>query len=585
MLDVIKRIFSSLSSRRKLHCILLLFFMLLSAFAEVISIGAVIPFIGVITNPDEIQNIAFISSILNFFSIETDEELLLFFTLTFIIFTVISGIIRVSYIWIQSRLTNLIGSDLSVICFRHSLYQPYTTHLSRNSSELVSTIFVKIQKLSDRVILNVFLICSSSILIFLVFLALLFINPYLTFIVFSALGSIYFFISYIFRGALNAGSEILSKEQDRSVKVLQESFGGIRELLIDGTHETYIKLFQKAEINLRSAVANLQFIGLSPRYLIETIGIVIFAIMIAYNISVVEDSTTILATFGAIALAATRLLPHVQGAYAGYSGIFAHLNISRDVLDLVEQNIDTSLFQINDQQKVAFEYSLKLSNVSFAYPGSDQSILSNLDLEIASGSRVGIIGVTGSGKSTLMDILMGLLIPTSGSMEVDGLKIDETNQAAWKKNVVHVPQTIFLCDATIAENIAFGESKEEIDIEMVKESSKKAHAHNFINSLEHGYDTLVGERGSKLSGGQRQRIGIARAILKKSNVLFLDEATNALDDETELNVMKSLYELDPNLTLIMVAHRKTTLKHCSIIIEIKDGKIYKMGSYKDVIGT
>ena len=159
------------------------------------------------------------------------------------------------------------------------------------------------------------------------------------------------------------------------------------------------------------------------------------------------------------------------------------------------------------------------------------------------------------------------------------------NQAGWRKNVVHVPQTIFLSDATIAENIAFGESKEEIDIEIVKESSKKAHAHNFINSMEHGYDTLVGELGSKLSGGQRQRIGIARAILKKSNVLFLDEATNALDDETESKVMKSLYELDPSMTLIMVAHRKTTLKHCSMIIEIKDGKIYKTGSYEDVIGT
>lgn len=559
--------------------------MLLSAFAELMSIGAVVPFIGVLTNPDEIQKIAFISSILNFFSIQTDRELLFFFTLTFIIFTVISGVIRVSYIWIQSRLTHLIGSDLSVICFRNSLYQPYTTHLTRNSSELVSTIFVKIQKLSHRVVLNIFLICSSFILVFLVFSTLLFIDPSLTLIVFSVLGSIYFIISYIFKNALHAGSEIMSYEQDRSVKILQESFGGIRELLIDGTHETYIKLFRKAEINLRFAAANLEFIGMSPRYLIEMIGIVTFAILCAYNISIDGTSTTILATFAAIALAATRLLPHVQGAYSGYSGILAHLNISKDVLDLVEQNIDIPSPEMNDQHKVVFEDSLKLTNIFFTYPGTNKPIIKNLSLEIPSGSRVGIIGLTGSGKSTLMDILMGLLAPTSGSMEVDGLNIDKLNQAGWRKNVVHVPQTIFLSDATIAENIAFGESKEEIDIEIVKESSKKAHAHNFINSMEHGYDTLVGELGSKLSGGQRQRIGIARAILKKSNVLFLDEATNALDDETESKVMKSLYELDPSMTLIMVAHRKTTLKHCSMIIEIKDGKIYKTGSYEDVIGT
>jgi ATP-binding cassette, subfamily B, bacterial PglK len=583
MFNVIKRLFLYLSPRRKLHCILLVVFMIISAVAELMSISAVVPFIAVITNPAEVQKITFVSSILKFFSIQTDQELLLFFTFIFILLTVISGVIRVFYIWLQSRLTHLIGSDLSVICFRNSLYQPYTKHLSRNSSELVSTIFVKINKLSHRVVLNVFAISSAFILISLVFLALLFFNTSLTLIVFSALGSIYLVISLVFKNALNVGSTMLSDEQDRSVKILQESFGGIRDVLIDGTHEIYIKVFQKAEINLRLASANLEFIALSPRYLIEMLGVTMFAILCAYNVSVDDNSTAILATFAAIALAATRLLPHVQGAYAGYSGIIAHLNISMDVLNLLDQESSISTIKNDPQHSVIFKDSIKLSDISFEYPGTNKPVINNINLDIPKGSRVGIIGLTGSGKSTLMDILMGLLSPTSGTLKIDGLEIDFINQPGWRKNVVHVPQTIFLSDASIAENIAFGTPKEEINIELVRQASKKAHAHDFIISMQDGYDTLVGERGSKLSGGQRQRIGIARAMLKKSKILFLDEATNALDDETESKVMQSLYELDPEMTLIMVAHRKTTLKHCSIIIEIKDGKIHKTGSYEELI--
>jgi len=562
--------------------------MFLSAFAELMSIGAVIPFIGVITDPESLTKIALVQLVVNFFDVEGTQELILFFTFIFISLVITAGLIRVLYVWTQSRLTHFITADLSVKAFRNSLYQPYSVHVNRNSSEVISTIFVKLNKLSYRIILNVFVVCSSIIIIATVFCAFLYVDFLRTLLLFLAFASIYLFFTLVFKNALTQGSKIQATEQDKSVKILQESFGGIRDVLIDGTHELYIKLFAKSEVLLRKTVSLAEFMALSPRYIIEMFGMSVFAIFCTFSVYQGIESSTLLPVLGAVVVAAVKLLPYVQATYAGVSDLRAHSNLVEDVLELLEQQVDnTSIESLdsNSQKKISLQDRIEFDNLSFSYPGANEPVLKNITLDIPAGSKVGIIGETGSGKSTLVDILMGLLLPESGSFAVDKELINITNQYLWRRSVVHVPQNIFLSDVSILENIAFGHSAETVNWDSIKTAAKKASIHDHIESLEHGYNTIVGERGVKLSGGQRQRIGIARALYRSPDILFLDEATNALDDETEAKIMESIYQLHPKLTLIMVAHRKTTLKHCSIIIELDKGTIKKMGNYKDMIGS
>jgi len=562
--------------------------MFLSAVAEVMSIGSVIPFIAVITDPDKMNEFSLLINVLDYFDISETQDAVLFFTSVFIILAFISGIIRIFYIWTQSRLTQLITADFGISAFKKSLYQPYLVHIKRNSSEVVSTIFVKLNRLSYKVILACFTVISSSIIVLSVFFAFLYIDFLRTISLFFSFASIYILFTLLFNSPLKRSSITLSKEQDKTVKILQESFGGIRDILIDGTHELYIKLYSRSELLLKKTISNVEFMALSPRYIIETLGITIFAVFCSYSVLQGIDTSYILPVLGSVVVAAVKLLPYVQQAYAGISDIKGHIEVVEDVLLLLDQeepkssNLEATTKQ--SKERFIFNDKIELNEVCFSYNSNEKNILNNIDITIPMGSRVGIIGQTGSGKSTLIDILMGLLLPDSGSFKIDGKELNSTNQYLWRKKVVHVPQNIFLSDLSIKDNIVFGYSDSQEDFAKIVSASKKANIHQHVESLDHGYETLVGERGVKLSGGQRQRIGIARALYRDPEILFLDEATNALDDHTEELIMKSLYDFNANMTLIMVAHRKTTLKHCSIIIELEQGAIKRIGSYKDIIG-
>lgn len=564
--------------------------MLLSAFAELFSIGAVLPFIGVITQPEETFNLEGLQPILSILRIKSVDEMLPAFTIIFIFFACLSGLIRMSYVWLQSRLTHLIGSDFSTRCYKYTLYQPYSVHLERNSSEIISTIFVKINKMSHRILNSIFVLISAMFVVMTIFTGLLFVNTEVTLYIFFGFAIIYLLITLITKQAVNRGSEIVSIEQDRSIKVLQEGMGGIRDIIIDSAHELYVKIFQRSEVSLRRATGKLEFIALSPRYIVEMLGISIFA-SVCYFVVAQDSETNIIPFIAALALAAVRLLPYIQGAFASITNIQGHFHLAHDILELLDQDLPSYIVtrnlgkNENQYSKLAFKESIKFENLSFTYSTRpDSPALTNISLEIKKGSRIGIIGQTGGGKSTLMDIMMGLLTPTEGKMLIDNHEITDLNQHEWRSNIVHVPQTIYLADTTIAENIAFGIPKNEIDMEKVISSGKKACLHDLVESWNHGYNTSVGEMGVKLSGGQRQRIGIARALYKNASVLFLDEATNALDDNTETKIMHSLYSLEENLTIIIVAHRTSTLKGCDTIIKLSDGRISESGSFEDLIG-
>ena len=373
----------------------------------------------------------------------------------------------------------------------------------------------------------------------------------------------------------------MAQESTHVIKSLQEGLGGIRDVLIDGSQATYCQIYQNADSNLRRTQGNILFIIASPRYGMEALGLLLIAVLSYFLAQQVGGIAGAIPILGALALAAQRLLPILQQAYGSWTQINGGRSSLRDTLELLDQPLPDHANQ--PVVKAILKQNITLKRLAFRYAEDTPYVLKNINLTIAKGSRVGFICETGSGKSTLLDIIMGLLQPTEGMLEVDGEAITEESHRAWQLNIAHVPQAIFLADSTIEENIAFGIPRDKIDHSRVKFAAQQAQISGSIESWPNQYQTFVGERGVRLSGGQRQRIGIARALYKEANVIIFDEATSALDHETEHAVMHAIENLSKELTLLIIAHRLTTLKSCTHIVELSDGCIKRTCSYQDIV--
>jgi ATP-binding cassette subfamily B protein len=413
-------------------------------------------------------------------------------------------------------------------------------------------------------------IISASIILFAVLITIFSLNAILTLITFAVFGLVYLGIIHLTKGRQFLNSHIIARESTNIIQALQEGLGGIRDVLIDGSQLAYCNVYQEADLKMRRAQASNLFIASCPRYGIEALGMVFIAV-IAYSFSQQTDGILkIIPMLGLLALAAQRLLPVLQQLYSAWTGIRGSQASLQDVLDMLDQPLPSI---INKIKPISFNQSIQLKKIKFNYPSTKAYILKDINLTIKKGSCVGFIGATGQGKSTLLDILMGLLSPTHGSLKIDGKVIGSKNNRSWQIHIAHVPQSIFLADSSIAENIAFGVPKKEIDHDRVMKAARQAQIEKTIEGWPKKYQTYVGERGVRLSGGQRQRIGIARALYKDSDVIILDEATSALDAKTEAAVMKAIYDFNKEITLIIVAHRLTTLKNCDNIVEIENGSI------------
>jgi ATP-binding cassette subfamily B protein len=365
---------------------------------------------------------------------------------------------------------------------------------------------------------------------------------------------------------------------------IQEGLGGVRDILIDGTQAVYAEAYQKTNLALRRAVGNLQIISGIPRPLVEALAVMLIAVS-AYIYSATNNGNEIgssLPIFGVIAFAAQRSLPMMQQLFYSWANIQGGLASLADVIEFLERDREVTTLR-DSIMSLDFSNDIQLADVNFKYPNTNHLVLHSVNLSIKKGSMVGIIGSSGSGKSTLVDILMGLISATSGSLLVDGQIICSKNLRAWQNNISHVSQAIYLSDKSIAENIAFGLHRNNIDYQRVEDVSKIAKISETIEKWPQKYDTVVGERGINISGGQRQRIGIARALYKKSQLIVLDEATSALDITTEVEVMRGIESLGQNITVIVVAHRLSTLKNCDLIFKIKDGRVVESGSPSEVL--
>ncbi len=579
--SLLKRLWHHISPRRRGQFGLLLLLMLLASFAEILSIGAVLPFLGILTAPERIFDLPIAQPFIKALGLSEPSQLLFPLTMVFCFAVLLAGGLRLLLLWASTKLSYAAGADLSINIYRRTLYQPYAVHCARNSSETINGIANKTSSVII-VITMVLTLVSSAMMLTTILLALLSVEPLIALLAFGGFGFIYVVIIRLTRNKLAINSERMARESTYVIKSLQEGLGGIRDVLIDGSQATYCQIYRNADLPLRRAQGSSSFIGLSPRYAIEALGMLLIA-WLAYSLAQQSDSVTrTIPILGALALGAQRLLPVMQQAYYAWSGIKSGQVSLQDALELLDQPLPISADQ-PAAQALPFRRSIRLKKIVFRYSSQSPYVLKEVNLSIFKGSRVGFIGATGSGKSTLLDIVMGLLEPNEGSLEVDGMGIILSNSRAWQAHIAHVPQTIFLADGSIEENIAFGVPKDQIDYHRVKQAAQQAQIADTIEGWTDQYKTFVGERGIRLSGGQRQRIGIARALYKQADVIIFDEATSALDSETEEAVMQAIEGLSKDLTLLIIAHRLTTLKNCTDIVELKDGSVKRTGSYQDII--
>ncbi|MBX7059485.1 MAG: ABC transporter ATP-binding protein/permease [Leptospirales bacterium] len=578
----IRRLWSKLATRRKRQLALLLALMVFSSAAETLTIGSLVPFLSILTMPERVFQSNFASPLVFATGAATPGDLLVPITILFIGATVLSGGARLLQQWLTTALSFAVGAELAVDVFRRTLYQPYFVHTGRNSAE-VAIGASKAKALVSGVILPVFAIINGALLVLSVSAFLFLLDPSKSVVLFAGFAVIYLFVATTVRRKVYANGIILSREAVASKKLLTESLGGIRDVLLDGTQERYAGLFRTIEARLSRANVVNMFVAGSPRTLIETAAIVLVAVVILPIAK--ESSGSVLNSipiFAALALGAQRLLPVLQMAYASWVSLRSSRPMLLDVLALLEQPIP-AFSQPDSVRKLPFKREISIHELAFAHDSERERALHSVSFSIKKGERLGIVGSTGSGKSTLLDLLMGLLTPTAGFIDIDGTPLNPQAARSWQTQISHVPQHIFFADATILENIALGHSADAINVDRVKRAAAMAQIDEFIDSLPMGYHTQVGENGVRTSGGQRQRLGIARALYKSPSVLLLDEATSALDDETEQAVMESVYALSAELTIIIVAHRISTLRRCDRIVELGRGRVERIGSYQEVL--
>jgi ABC-type multidrug transport system fused ATPase/permease subunit len=578
------KLWKHISKQRRKQLFGLIFLIIISSFAEVVSLGAVVPFLIILSNPDKIFYHPLFKELNLFFQLRDSTALILPITIFFIFTSLAAGLIRILLLKFTTILSYQTGADISRKIFRNTLYQDYLAHVQRNSNILVTGIISKANQIVNYTIQPILNFISSTTILLVIFFVMVSVDPLLILSSFMVLFILYLSFAVQAKKKLLLNSRILSLELNNLQKILSEGFGGIRDVILDHSQEVYLKKYINSDAPYRSALAENSFKTSSPKYYVEAFGLIAFAIF-AYYLTISKGSMLeSLPLLGALALSAQRMLPVIQILFNSWANLRTGKSILRDVVDLLElKTTDFNQFDVN-RKEIQFQKSIRFESVSFSYPETDSITLRNITFEFEKGQRVGIVGKTGSGKSTLLDMIMGLIPPKEGKIIVDDFVIDDSFLLAWQKNISHVPQSIFLSDSSISQNVALGLHESHIDLDKVWKCLEQAELVDFVKSLKEGIHTFVGERGVKLSGGQRQRIGIARALYKEAKIIVFDEATSALDEETERQLMKSIYNLNQEITIIIVAHRLTTIRQCDLLIKLTNGEVEKVGNYDFVLG-
>ena len=550
----------------------------LTGFFESLTLALIGPFLASISKPELLYKNKYIIFIFNNygFLIKNNIELLCIFLFCIVAF--LAAIFRVSSVWLNTRLSSTIGSDLSCDAFKKTLYQDYIVHINRNSSETISAITTHVNY-TVLFLNNILQLFTSMIATGFIIFTLIIVNWKIALLLSILCGTLYYLIAFFTKSKLKRNSKLIASKSRDQLKVLQEGLGGIRDIILGNLQEDYLYKYNFAERPMRRYLADNLFMGLSPKYIIESFIIIAVALasLLLLRGGQIKSFLNIFPVIGTFALAGQRLIPSLQQSYTNFSGMRSNSASLRSLLNILNQEIPYYDSIIKPTKDRDFSWnSLILKEIKFRYPTNSKFTFNNLDLEIKKGDKIGIVGSTGCGKTTLIDLMLGYLKPTSGEIFLDEVPMHYENNRSqirrWRNQISYVPQKIYLKDDSIARNIAMLPSDEQVNYDLLKQVCKKAQLDKFINSLENKYNTYVGEDGVFLSGGQRQRIGIARALYRQSKVIFLDEATSALDIETESSLMQELSKLSKDLTIIIIAHRLETLKFCNRILNLSGNK-------------
>lgn len=581
LLGILPRGFRLLGSRQRTRSLLLFALMLLSSCVELLSVGAVLPFLAVLSVPLESIDPQLRRVLLGLFGELDRAALQLSLTLTFIGLVFFSGLVRYLLLFAQARFSYGVANELSVRMFDQLLHRDYGFHCRADASELIAATASKVGLGVFNVLLPLMLLLTSILSTFAITCGLFVMAPMVTVTVVSLTIAAYLVIFSLYRGVVGQMGEELRAKQSVLFRALQEGFAAIREIIIYKRQQIYLTRFAEADFQVKRILSDSLVIGSAPRYLVETLGVSAIAVAAFY----VSDADGGLAgsvpLFGLFVFASQRLLPSVQAIYQNAISIRVGLPACREVIELFERSVDSKNQVSNPttgaeiRADFAGWRALSFHNVAFEYDSQRGPVLSECNLVIKRGEIVGIVGRSGNGKSTLMDLMMALQLPTLGDIRVDETTLDFFNRGGWQNEIAHVPQQVFLLDGTVYENVAFEHAPDRIDHVAVRTACTAVGLDPLISNLPSGYGSRLGERGGFLSGGQRQRLGIARALYRRASFLLLDEATSALDVESERVVLASLAAIERDITIVMITHRAESLAICSRVLEVADRRVAK----------
>ena len=569
------QILSWSGSRRKRQLYFLFIVMLISGLSEAFLVAGIQPFLSILLEPENIKNIGFFSFFINLFRITEVSKVVIFVFSFFILITIFSGGIRLFNSWLNNIVSALFASDLSSRIYKKSLYQSYEKHVLKNSSETLRDLSALIDELLVA-FMSLFSFLSAFIVLLSLIFLLLAINWKIAIFSGILLCVTYYALVYIVKNKLRTNSEVIVKQKSNQLKAIQEGLGSLRDVILDNSYMFYLNIYRRADKPLRISQAENSFLNSGPKYAVESLGLIVMLFISAVLFYGMSDKNEVIPLLGVIALSAQKLLPTSHLIFNNWSKIKGRTKVIDTIYNNIKDSEDLEI-ELDSKKAFNFQESIVFKDVSYKYRSGSELVLKSINFQIKKGEKIGIVGQTGSGKSTLIDLIIGILKPTYGEILIDGYKIREPNKNEilrfWRNSIAHIPQDIYLSDATIAENIAFGIDKKDVNLEAVKFAAKQARIDQYIESMPNKYQSYVGERGVRLSGGQRQRIAIARCLYKKKKILVFDEATSALDIKTEKSVIDSINELSKELTVIFVTHRLITLKNFDRIIQINNGVV------------
>jgi len=584
-MPALRKILYLLSPGERRRGYLLLCMILIMAFLDMVGVASIIPFLSVLGNPEVVETNRWLFLVYDRLGFTEPRNFLFFLGLVVFVVLVFSIAFKALTYWAMTSFTLMRVHSLSCRLLQGYLGRPYTWFLNRHSADLGKSVLTEANLVVHHVMVPCMHLIAHGTVALLLIILLVLVDPPLALMVALILGGSYFFIYVILRRYLTRiGSDRVVANRQR-YQVAQEALGGIKEVKIFGREDSFFSRYINPSFRFARHQANSNIAGMLPRYFLEMLAFGGILLIAMYLFRTHDSFSRILPILGVYAFAGYRLMPALQNVYQQLAqlrfGLPALDDLYNDILEF-EQNQTTTRDLL--AETLFPKNAISLENIYFTYPEAQLPTLKNINLEIPANTTVGLVGGTGSGKTTTVDIILGLLTPEKGRLLVDDTPINADNVRSWQQALGYVPQHIYLADDTVAANIAFGVTPEEVDMEAVQNAARIAELHDFvIQEMPYGYDTLVGERGIRLSGGQRQRIGIARALYHDPKVLVLDEATSALDNVTEKSVMQAIKKMQGERTIIIIAHRLTTLSKCDRIYLIDHGEVKAQGTYDELM--